>query len=171
MIIVNKYKALKLDWQNEMAELAELEFGEVPFVKNTKWTTPDWSILKFEGNDLVAFYNIVERDIEVDGQVMKAGGINNVITKREHRGKGLASLLLKETAKLLFEDIHCNLGLLLCADDLVNFYHKHGWYKVNSALTYDQPDGKRDYSSNIMLLTSPEKSIIPKKIDLKGLPW
>lgn len=171
MIIVYRYNALSQEWKDELARLAELEFGDVPFVKNTKWSDPDWSVLKFEGDEIVSFYNIVERNIEVDGQVMKAGGINNVITKREHRGKGLASQLLKETAWLLFEDIHCDIGLLLCADDLVDFYRKHGWYKVNCQLTYDQPDGKRDYTSNIMCLSLPTMALDPKKIDLNGLPW
>jgi len=170
MIIVYKYAALSPEWRNEMAALAELEFGDVPFVKNTTWATPDWSVLKFDGDELVSFYNVVERNIEVDGEPMKAGGINNVITKREHRGKGLASLLLKETALFLFEDLHCDLGLLLCADDLVNFYRKHSWYKVDCMLTYDQPDGKRDYTSNIMCL-SQSTPLTPAKIDLKGLPW
>lgn len=170
MIKVCKYSTLSPGRQDELAALAELEFGHVPFVKNTKWATPDWSIMKFDGDELISFYNIVERNIEVDGRMMKAGGINNVITKREYRGKGLASLLLKETRKLLFDDLHCDLGLLLCADDLVNFYHKHGWYKVNCQLSYDQPAGKQNYTSNIMCLTR-SIQLTPAKIDLNGLPW
>lgn len=170
MTNVYKYAELSPDRQEELERLAALEFGDVPFVKNTKWATPGWSVMKFDGEKLISFYNIVERNIEVDGQILKAGGINNVITKREYRGKGLASLLLKETGKLLFDDLHCDLGLLLCADDLVNFYHRHGWYKVNCQLSYDQPAGKQYYTSNVMCL-SRSTPIAPAKIDLKGLPW
>jgi predicted acetyltransferase len=170
MIKVYRYAQLPPGRREELATLAALEFGDVPFVRNTDWAIPDWSVLKFEGDELVSFYNIMERDIDIDGQQLKAGGINNVITKREHRGKGLASVLLEETGNLLFDELRCDLGLLLCADDLVGFYQKHGWYKMNCRLSYDQPQGKQDYTSNVMCLTR-SLQLTPQAIDLNGLPW
>ncbi|MFT4567554.1 MAG: putative GNAT family N-acyltransferase [Saprospiraceae bacterium] len=71
----------------------------------------------------------------------KVGGINNVITPKELRGKGYASKLLKEAEHLIFDELKYDLALLLCAEDLIPFYERLNWYKVNCPIYFEQISG------------------------------
>ncbi|MDX5421946.1 MAG: GNAT family N-acetyltransferase [Hymenobacteraceae bacterium] len=148
------------------------EFGHVAFVRQRSWAIPDWVVLLEEQAEIVAFCNVVEREVTLNGKPCKIAGINNVITPKAHRGKGYSSRVLRETTSFLFDELKADYGLLLCADALVPFYERLGWYTVNSHLVYDQPQGKEVYDSNIMLLARKNhEKIYPKTIDLNGLPW
>lgn len=113
---------------------------------------------------------MVIREISIDEQHFKAAGINNVITPKKFRGKGFSKNTLLETKKFLFEDLNLDLGLLLCADDLVPFYKRLGWYKVDCPVYFDQSTEKKIWAANTMLLTN-ERTLYPQNIDLNGLPW
>lgn len=148
------------------------EFGHVAFVQQRSWAIPDWVVLLEEQAEIVTFCNVVEREVTLDGKRCKIAGINNVITPKAHRGKGHSSRVLREIKSFLFGELKADFGLLLCADPLVPFYTRLGWYTVNSHLVYNQPQGKEVYDSNIMLLLKENhEKIFPKSIDLNGLPW
>jgi predicted acetyltransferase len=147
------------------------EFGHIPFVQQRSWASPDWTVVLEEDGELATFCNVVVRTVSFDGQLYKAAGINNVITSKQHRGKGYSSSVLRETQAYLFDTLHADCGLLLCAAALLPFYSRLGWYTVNSILYYEQPQGSELYDSNIMLLTKPDAPrTFPELIDLNGLP-
>ncbi|MBC5994659.1 GNAT family N-acetyltransferase [Pontibacter cellulosilyticus] len=172
MIKSIKYSDLSPSETERLQHHIDTEFGHVPFVQAHVWAQPDWSIIKYEEDNTATFYNVVLREIALDGQNVKAAGINNVITPEAYRGKGYATTLLKATEGKLFDEWGCDCGVLLCADALVPFYSRLNWYKVDAILYYDQPAGKQLYDSNVMLLTPPGCSrLSPKEIDLNGLPW
>ncbi len=170
MIEIKKYSELLEKTKNALNSFIDNEFGHIPIVNETEWATPDWTIVYYK-NDLIAtFYNIIEREITVDGKIYKIGGINNVITPKEFRGKGYASKTLKNTEKLIFDELKCAFGVLLCADNLIPFYEKLNWYKVKCPVYFEQSSGQKLWGANIMLLTKNEK-LNPAKIELNGLPW
>ncbi len=170
MIEIKKHGELSAQVKAELNSYIDTEFGHIPLVKETEWARPDWTVIRYEGNCIATFYNIVEREISIDDKTFKVGGINNVITPKAFRGHGYAAKTLKATEYLLFEDLNCDLGLLLCADNLVPFYKKLNWYTVACPVYFDQSTGKKLWASNTMLLTKKEK-MDPRKIELKGLPW
>ena len=172
MIKSIKYTDLDTATINELQCHIDTEFGHVPFVQAHTWANPDWSVIKYESNSIATFYNIVLRQITIDGQQYKAAGINNVITPKAYRGKGFATEVLSATENFLFEELGCSLGLLLCADALLPFYSRLGWRQVFPILYYDQPSGRQLYDSNVMIL-DPDKldKLSPTEIDLNGLPW
>ncbi len=150
----------------------EEEFGHVAFVQQRSWAKPDWVVLLDGQEEIVTFCHVVEREVTLDGKNYKIAGINNVITPKTHRGKGYSSRVLREIAPLLFDKLGADYGLLLCADGLVPFYDRFGWYTVTSRLVYDQPQGREVYNSTIMLLArESHPKIYPGTIDLNGLPW
>jgi GNAT superfamily N-acetyltransferase len=155
--------------QLEAAALAE--FGGFSIVRETHWATPDWAFLGFEGAELVAFYNLVERTVEIDGVAVRAAGLNNLIALPAHRGRGFASHLLRATQEQWFDALGADCGLLLCADALLPFYSRLGWEKVGVRVAYAQPDGTRTWSANCMLLDPRRKASTARQIDLCGLPW
>jgi len=172
MIKFMRTASLPANLRNTLDQYIHEEFGHIPFVQQRSWTTPDWTVVLEEDGEVATFCNVVERNVTFDGQLYKAAGINNVITPKKHRGKGYSSSVLRETQAFLFDELHADGGLLLCADALLPFYSRLGWYTVSSTLCYEQPQGKELYDSNIMLLTregAPKLS--PKQIDLNGLPW
>jgi GNAT superfamily N-acetyltransferase len=156
----------------ELQHHIQSEFGHVPFVQRHTWAQPDWSFIKYENGKIATFYNVVLRDVSIDGAMYKVAGVNNVITPKEYRGKGYATELLRATEQFFFNELGCKYGLLLCADALLPFYSRLGWYTVHTTLYYQQPTGKQLYDSNVMLL-SPEGQprIAPELLDLNGLPW
>lgn len=170
MLKIFKTQDLENSLQSSIAHHVHEEFGHIPIVKNTQWAVPDWTIVYYHEGQLACFYNIVEREILIDMQPRQAAGINNVITPKRFRGKGLASKMLKETEGFLFTKLQKDIGVLLCADALIPFYSKLGWYKINGPVSFKQRDETLLWQANTMLLT-PGTIIQPLQIDLNGLPW
>ncbi|PRY12641.1 acetyltransferase (GNAT) family protein [Pontibacter ummariensis] len=159
---------LKTSLQHQITEA----FGQVPFVQERVWAEPDWVMVKHEQDAVATFYGVVVREVSMDGQSYRIAGISNLITPHAFRGKGYASELLSETRDFLFKELGCVYGLLLCADALLPFYSRLGWYKLEARLYYDQPSGKQLYDSNVLLLApSTQAAGYPQHIDLNGLPW
>lgn len=170
MIKIQRFTELAIETKEQLDIIIESEFGHIPIVKQTSWALPDWTIIYYFENEIATFYNVVIREISIDEQYFKAAGINNVITPEKFRGKGFSTNTLLETKKYLFEDLNLDLGLLLCADDLVPFYKRLGWYKVDCPVYFDQPTEKKVWTANTMLLTN-GTTLYPQRIDLNGLPW
>jgi len=170
MIEVKKYSELLEQTKVKLNSFINEEFGHIPIVQETEWANPDWTIIYYENDKIATFYNVVETEIRIDNKKYKVGGINNVITPKEFRGKGYASKSLKKADQIIFGDLNCDIGLLLCADDLVLFYERLDWYKVDCPVYFEQSTGVKLWTANTMLLTMNEK-MNPQKIELKGLPW
>jgi len=170
MIKIVKYSKLNGLTKSKLDAYINDEFGHIPIVTETEWSKPDWTIIKYQNDTIVTFYNIVEREISVDDGTFKVGGINNVITPRQYRGKGYASQVLKETENVIFNQLKCDMGVLLCADSLLPFYERLNWYRVECPIFFRQSSGVKLWKANAMLLTKKEK-MNPQKIDLNGLPW
>jgi len=170
MIEVKKYSELLEKTKNTLKSFINNEFGHIPIVNETEWAIPDWTIIYYKNNQIATFFSIIEREIIVDDNLYKIAGINNVITPKEFRGKGYASKTLKNTEKLIFNELKCVFGVLLCADHLIPFYEKLNWHEVKCPVHFEQSSGQKLWGANIMFLTKKEK-LNPSKIDLNGLPW
>ncbi len=150
---------------------ANAEFAQFAIVRETQWAAADWSWLALEGDDLAAFYNIVERTVTFDGMPVRVAGLNNLLTLPAFRGRGIGSWLLRETQPQWFDSIDAECGLLLCADALLPFYSRLGWRKLAAGVSYSQPDGPRTWAAYCMVLDPLRKLAEPREIDLGGLPW
>jgi len=170
MIEIKKYEELDSDIKTQLNSYIHDEFGHISIVQETEWATPDWTIIYYEGLEIASFYNIVERQIMVDGKKIKVAGINNVMTPQKYRGQGYASKTLSGLASLVFEELKCDAGLLLCADALIPFYTRLGWYEVDCPLYFNQSSGEKSWTAKVMLLTK-DDILEPRNINLNGLPW
>ncbi|TPE39577.1 GNAT family N-acetyltransferase [Pontibacter mangrovi] len=173
MMKTEAYSSLSAATRAVLEQYVEEEFGQVPFVQEREWARPDWVLLAYEGDAIATFCHVVLREVSIDGQTYKVAGINNVITPKAYRGKGYASQVLRQAAPFIFSQLGCAYGLLLCADALLPFYSRLGWYSLsNCTLYYHQPTGEQLYDSNTMLLLPPgQQPIRPQHIHLNGLPW
>jgi len=170
MITTQKYRDLAAHVKSELDSRIQSEFGHIPIVVDTQWATPDWTVICYAGDDIASFYNIIERKVTIDDTAIDVGGINNVITSSGYRGKGHASRMLRETEQFIFEQMKCQLGLLLCSDELVPFYERLRWNRVNCPVYFEQASCQHLWGANTMLLGNPE-ALKPQLINLNGLPW
>lgn len=170
MISIEKYDSLSAAIKETLNNNIQSEFGHIPFVQEITWAIPDWTVLLTKDNTIVTFFNIIEREVLVDGTPSKIAGINNVITPPSFRGKGYSSQVLTNTTSFLFDELQCEHALLLCADAMIPFYNRLGWYTVNSTVYMEQPTGRKLWTANTMLLSA-GKPIAPAVIDLQGTPW
>ncbi|MEQ8928042.1 MAG: GNAT family N-acetyltransferase [Fulvivirga sp.] len=170
MIDIIEYKDLDSFTKQHLNKNIDAEFGHIPIVKNTQWAIPDWTLIYSQNSTLAAFYNIVEREVIMDDDMVKIAGINNVITLKNFRGKGLSAKLLKDTEHFIFDEMRSKFGLLLCADTLIPYYEKLDWYLVNCPVYFNQSDGKKLWGANTMLRSNSGYKY-PNQIDLNGLPW
>jgi hypothetical protein len=170
MIEIKRHSELSGAVKEELDKLIQYEFGHIPIVQETKWAIPDWTIIYYEDNEIATFYNIIERRVTIEHSNLSAAGINNVITPAKFRGKGFSTRTLRDTEHFIFDNLKSDLGLLLCADDLVPFYKRLNWYKVHCPVYFDQPGETKLWPANTMLLT---RRVVqtPKEINLNGLPW
>ena len=170
MIKCIRYSEIPLNIKKNLNFHIHNEFGHIPFVSNMKWSTPDWTLFISENDEISTFLNIVIREVDFDGRKVLVAGINNVITPKEFRGKGYASIIMNEAKNFVFDQLKIEHALLLCADSVIPFYKKLDWYQVDSEVFFEQPSGVKLYDSNTMILS--RKSIVsPRKINLNGLPW
>lgn len=149
----------------------QAEFASFSIVRETRWATPEWTVMMLDGDALAAFYNLVERTVNVDGVPVRVAGLNNLVTLPAHRGRGVASRLLRETQEHWFDSLGAECGLLLCADALLPFYSRLNWQKAEVRVSYAQPDGSLTWAANCMLLDPLGKVAAAREIDLCGLPW
>jgi predicted N-acetyltransferase YhbS len=147
------------------------EFDQFPIVRETAWAEADWVYLAHEGEDLTAFYFLFERTVRVDGAPRRALGLGNLVTLPSHRGRGMASTLLRQTEGEWFAGNRAELALLLCADALAAYYSKLGWQDLAAPVTFAQPAGPRVWGARCMALTPGREPIHARQIDLGGLPW
>lgn len=83
-------------------------------------------------------------------------GISNVITPKAYRGNGYASKILRETKRLIFEDLRCEFGVLLCAE-------------LTAPCTMNSLKGE-SYGRPMPCYWA-ENIYIVKKMDLNGFPF
>jgi predicted GNAT family N-acyltransferase len=139
------------------------------YLTGTRWAEADWNVLIWEDDDLVSGADIVVRQARVGQRPVRLGGI---ATKVEWRKRGFAHAALQAARKFLHDPLGVDFGLMICTEEMVPRYRKHGWKLAARSLTADQPDGRRvtiDYP--VMILPVKEKDWPEGEIDLRGLPW
>lgn len=154
-----------------IARLTRAEFGDIPVIKETAWSPPDWHVAFVDGARVLSFVSLVERCASFDKRAVKVAGISNMITIEPYRRQGLGSLVMREAQKLITLRIGADFGLLLCSDDVIPFYSRLGWAVTSARLEFDQPSGKRQWRKDTMIYPSHGKLAAFETIELNGLPW
>ena len=98
------------------------------YEKQTEWINKnmkntDVHVLLKDGNNLIAYLNLIDIDLEKDSQHLKGFGIGNVCAAS--KGQGWGKELMLHVNRFLEEQDTA--GLLFCKDRLVKFYTECGW--------------------------------------------
>ena len=70
------------------------------------WAKPQWSILLWDGDELLSRVGSLVREVLHDGVSKRIGGIGGVMTHPASQGKGLASQGMRAAAKRFNEDLN-----------------------------------------------------------------
>ena len=158
--------------QELIVDWAKKHFGTMPLASQFTWSKGGaYRVVVYYNQKPVSYLKIIERTGLIDGKPAKIGGIAGVQTPSEYRRKGYAGLALQEAKQTIFDKMGVQLGLLLCEQELVQYYTRQGWKSVDCPVQFDQPSGKTVWPHHTMILTKSGESWNPKSIDLCGPPW
>lgn len=114
---------------------------KIAYIKNLSWNygiesqlkwlennlvAEDLHIMAYTEGELVAYLNLVNRKIIVNGIEKQVLGIGNVCAGE--KGKGYGKLLMQGLGQFLNRE--GKIGVLFCKEQLVPFYKKHDWQLV-----------------------------------------
>jgi predicted GNAT family N-acyltransferase len=150
----------------------EREFGHVEIVAQHVWAEPTWLVLGCEGDRIVSFLGIVDRDATADEQPVHLFGLSNVVTEPSERNRGHSRRLNMAAIELMTAQDPAAFGLLFCADPLVSFYGALGWQVHTGRVVVSQPSGDRPWTSNCMFhALGRTQGLDTHELHLRGLPW
>ena len=129
--------------------------------QNDPWKDFKNILVAVEDGVILSTMKIVVRELYVEGELIKFGGIAEVSTKPEHGGKGYSGTLLKLAIKIM-EDRAYHVSMLSAGIPL--YYNNYGWNKVitsmktvkvdydaKSTLTFRKVDFSTDMQSVIAI--------------------
>ena len=108
-------------------------FGDYPLESQLNWISNnilpnDVHILVYQDSSLIAYANIIETSMILNGGEIDTLGVGNVCVKT--KSKGMGAFLMDEINNFL--KLENKIGLLFCKENLIPFYHKAGWNMVNA---------------------------------------
>jgi GNAT superfamily N-acetyltransferase len=136
-----------------------------------EWAPREWGVFVRIENQLVSYTGIVIRDGTVDGTPATIGGIGGVATHPAHRGKGYASLGMARALDFMLGR-NVDFALLVCRDELLDYYSNLGWHRFTGRLLETQHGRPEVFTFNDVMvgdLNSPAP--VKGTIDLKGPAW
>jgi aminoglycoside 2'-N-acetyltransferase I len=138
------------------------------------WSKPELSVVVRiqEDGDILGHAGVLTRDGLLDGERVLIGGIGGVQTHPEFRHRGLGRAVMTRAADLLRDEFSVAFSLLVCPDEAREFYRRLGWIDFDGTLWIEQPDGRKEFSgNNVMVLSGRRRAPRSGTIDLLGSPW
>jgi len=145
----------------------EREFGTDSMV----YSNPQWYLLGYLQHELVVQVGVLQRTISISNRPLLIAGIGFLITEPQHRGKGFATELMKQSDVFVRIKLGLPFSLLTCKPRLETLYSGMGWRVVNCPNVFTQPTGSRSCGGLIMIKECGEVPWPEGRIDLCGLPW
>ncbi len=182
-VTIREYSQIHFDIAEQIRKITLDAFGHIEIVNKYKWSIPSYTVYIEEDSQVASFVNLIERKVlfyypqpeknDEQGKTIsiKIVGINNLITKPKYRNKGYASKLLKEVKHFAFDKLGYEYALLLCADEMIEYYEKNGWNKIDGELYFEQDGEEIKWESNFMILQKNALCELPQTVNLCGYPW
>jgi predicted acetyltransferase len=147
--------------------------GEPVRLMRYRWASdPSWRVIAREDGQVVSHASIHEREVLVNGEPVRIGGIGAVMTAPEHQGRGLATAVLRRAHQLMCEELQVPFALLICLEHRQSLYEGLGWQVMEVVLEAEQPDSKVVMDDVLVMgLSCGELHLPSGVIDLCGSPW
>lgn len=147
-------------------DLLEKEISEIIFLKQQFWNYPfekqkiwfeqnigenDVHFLLFKGKELSAYLDAIKTYAIIDGKRIDIIGIGNVCVDKKLQKTGMGRLLMEKLNAYLDENQLC--GMLLCKDNLTDFYKKTGWILLKPQYVTVNAE---EFNNNVMSYRIPQ---------------
>ena len=137
-----------------------------------QWAEKQWSLLIWEGEELVSLVGMLVREGTLDGQPVLIGGIGSVKTHPEARGRGYAGAGMEKTAVFLRDEQQVDISILFCREALFSYYQRFGWQPFAGDVFVEHREGRKLFTFNAtMLLAGQQAAPQAGVLDLCGTPW
>ena len=113
-------------------------------------------VLAFEGDQVVAHGAVVPRVLTVADRELPTGYVEGVATRADRRGRGLATLVMREVGRVIERDHE--LGALSDGTGIPGFYQRLGWESWQGPTWVAGPRGRErtaDDDGSLLVLRSP----------------
>jgi GNAT superfamily N-acetyltransferase len=124
---------------------------------------------------LVSCAFVTAREILVNGNPVRAGGLCDVQTDPDYRLRGFARAAVQAATNCMSEQPAVELGLLFSSEMAVPLYESLGWRVFDGPVYCEQQVGIINYTE--LMPAAPPMVLVPGSgslsgsIDLCGLPW
>ncbi len=96
-----------------------------------------------ESGEILSSVTVYRRQMHWEGKIVQFGGIGNVSTHPDHRGKGLSSKLIEDAINYM-KKLGFPISILFTG--INSFYEKFGYFTVPAFKAKIKIEGKREYS-------------------------
>lgn len=121
------------------------------------------------GTQLVSHLEIITTTVTVNQIDYQVQSPTSVMTYPAFRREGWSSRLSRQAAERI-DNGGADIGVLMCAPDLINFYGRVGWTHVPGAAIVAGPDRRTWTSDDILLIRPASRKITTLLEDLKHHP-
>ncbi len=138
------------------------------------WQNKDgmgFGIHAYSGDQFVGFAHVFARLGLRDDTPVLMGCLGSVMTARDHQGTGVATTTVTAAGDIIRNSLRADLGVLVCKESLLPFYQRLGWRRMPNTVIVEQPEGKKPWPYEAMLLLRENKVSMPGKLDLCGFPF
>jgi aminoglycoside 2'-N-acetyltransferase I len=145
--------------EEELAAVRRMVFGAF----GGRFDDHDWEhtlggvhVLAVEDGGFVAHGAVVERTMVVDGRALRTGYVEGVATRGDRRGRGLATLVMREVGRVVEEGYE--LGALADGTGIPGFYQRLGWEVWQGPTWVAGPQGPErtaDEDGSVLVLRTP----------------
>ncbi|HWB88320.1 MAG TPA: GNAT family N-acetyltransferase [Acidimicrobiia bacterium] len=146
-------------------------FSDDP-VRSREWLAARWGILvTYENGEVVSYTGIVSVEGTADGEPVRIGGLGGIATHPGHRGRGLAGRSIDIAIEHL-ADQEADFALLVCRDELVDYYGSLGW-RLFPGTTLNRQRGKTEVFTfnRVMVIDVTGPAPDGGTIDVDGPLW
>lgn len=135
----------------------EIDWND-PDMPEWYWNPAQVHLMAYEGDELVGVAHITKRVTTVDNQEIVLACFGGLVVSQEHRGKGIASELIKKRFEIAC-DWKADVAFLNTAKRNCEFFAKFGFERMNHNYSFKGKSGKVIEDDNGMLapLNSAEK--------------
>lgn len=141
--------------------------------RQVEWSTPEWCVrVRSEEGVFLSYVGVYVREAECDGRPVRVGGVGNVKTHPDARGRGCAALGIRQAVAFFREQAGVAFALLVCEPHLLGYYARLGWREFGGRLQVRQHGAPSEFTLNRVMtygIGSPGPAV--GNIDLCGPPW
>ncbi|MGH3650066.1 MAG: GNAT family N-acetyltransferase [Acidimicrobiia bacterium] len=137
-----------------------------------EWAAPEWGVfVANDTGDLVSYTGVVAREGLVDGTPVRTGGVGGVATHPDHRRRGYAAVGIAHALEFL-RDRGADFAILVCDDNLVDYYTRLGWRRFAGPVINRQHAKEEIFSFNEVMVTDLcSAAPLSGTIDVQGPLW